>query len=157
MRKKEYTEQSELDFRSLGERWGCTFTNFVNMFEHDLRIKADEIELDQFVGGAFRRCFVDMANYKHHDYGTDNELKPPEGWDEKANPEWHYYVKLRLHLYAHGVKVWKKKVDHMKYHIGLMKTQYGGIHYVLIAPLDEMINPDPSLEGSITEIRPMIY
>lgn len=153
----DYTEQLELDKMGLGERWGCTFTGFPNVFEHALRRKAEEWEIDQVVGAAFRGGFAGMANYKHHDYGVDNDLPPPEGWDAKANPEWGYYVKSRLYLFAACTKIFKKRVDHMRYHVAIMKTQYGTRHYCVLAPRDELINPDPSLEGPIIETRPFIY
>lgn len=154
---KEYTLQLELDVKYLGNMWGCTFTNFINLFEHALRFKADKMELWQFIGGAFSEGLSDMANYKHHDYAGDSNNKPPDGWDEKANPEWHYYVHKRQELFDVGVMVFKKRVVHKKYKVALMRQQYGGIHYCLLTPFNELINPDPNLEGAIEEIRPFIY
>lgn len=162
MRRKnleKYTVQAELDVKYLGNMWGCTFTNFINLFEDALKYKADKAEMHQFIGAAFCLGLADMANYKHHDYAGDKTKngKPPEGWDEKADPEWHYYCQKRMELYNEGAIVFKKRVPHKKYRIALMRQQYGGIHYCLLTPFKELINPDPNLEGAIEEIRPFIY
>ncbi len=151
-----YTIQEELDYLEFGARWGCRTTNFINAAEHSAKRKATERELDIIVGRAFRGGVVKMCNYKHHDYGIDNDLEPPKGWSPRANPEWHWWVKKQRALLHIVTTTMNTAVSVERYQTAIMTTPYGN-HYCILAPGGELINPDPNLEGTISKTLPLVY
>jgi hypothetical protein len=148
-----YTIQSELDNQLLGARWGCYFMGPINAAEYQIRRKAFETELDQIVGHAFRKRYATMANYKN-----DVNVRPPHeelpGWDEVANPEWHYLVEQYNSMLASVGRIMRVAIDRDRFEVAVMRLSSGGTHYCIRADKTLLINPDPSLSGRIKKYIP---
>jgi len=149
-----YTLQKDLDVGGLGARWGCFATSgSINICEHEIGRQLTDEELDSVIGQWFRMRIVDMCNYKNHNTAGGNAQQPDlPGWDEEADPEWHWWVRNRraaLLIVMHVVGL--KELRH-QYETHILSTP--GAHYVTYV-VDEgiTINPDPSLTGAITSKR----
>ncbi len=151
-----YTIQADLDRTGLGERWGCTFTGFINVAEYTRRRIATQTELDRIIGRAFRDKYAVMANYKN-----DATVSPPEqelsGWGVVANPEWHYLVRERRQLCAITALIMDTDIEPERFQVAIMMTQYDTEHYCIMADDQELINPDPNLFGDIIRMTAFLY
>ena len=149
-----YTLQKELDIGGFGARWGCYATSgSINICEYELGRKLTDDELDIIIGRWFRMHLVEMSNYKNHDTAGANSAKPDfPGWDEHANPEWHWWVLNRravlvIAMDAVGIEELKHE-----YEIHILATPTH--HYVLYVVDDGItINPDLSLNGPVVDKR----
>lgn len=151
-----YTLQRDLDSVGIGERWGCTFSGFINCAEHTTGERASPEELDGIIGGAFRFKLAAMANYIHHD-DLEKDGSQCVTWDEEENPEWGYLVMARRALFTLVCAKMGVAVNHHNYEVAIMLTQYNTKHYCILTSSGELINPDPSLKGEIIETRPLLY
>lgn len=148
-----YTLQNEIDIGGFSERWACYFVLPINAGEHTRRHKATDDELSMIVGKAFRTLAATMANYKHDAY-VRPPTTPPEGWDAKANPEWHYLVEDFNAMIRIVEEVMFLRIPKAVFKIAIMKTQYNTDHYCLLPRGGDLINPDPSLHGPIKKLLP---
>lgn len=147
-----YTIQKELDNQFLGARWGCYFTGPINAGEHTAGRKATQTELDIIVGRAFRARYAYMANYKN-DLTVRPRQEEISGWDQAANPEWHYLVDNYGELIRLVSKVLRVWINPMQFEIVVMKVSAGN-HYGIRAEKRIVINPDPKLDGRIMKYIP---
>lgn len=152
-----YTLQKEVDTQGLGERWACTFTNFINAGEYMKQEKATEDQIDLIVGRCFRYGLAAMSNYVDH---ADLNKKAADVTDwNTQNPEWHYlcWKELRSKILLVVSEALDVVINPRNFRIGIMLTQYGSKHWVLMCASGQIINPDPSLKGEIIETRKFLY
>lgn len=151
-----YTLQKHIDHLELGERWACTYCGPINVMEHVTGEQMTEPELDEIVGHCFRRRFADMANYIDH-AKQDKTAADCTSWDDKDNPEWHYWVKKRAEFLRYLEFRFRTRIPYDLFKVAIMKTQHGTNHYCILINTGKLINPDPSLKGPIIEKRPLVY
>jgi len=148
-----YTLQKELDVGGFGARWGCYATSLINIVEHELHRALTDKELDEITGQWFRLRLVNMSNYKNHETAGANHLDPDRpGWDEDADPEWHWWVLNRRASLLIAMSICGIHNLIHEYETHILATP--GRHYVTYV-VDEniTINPDLSLRGKIIEKR----
>lgn len=146
-----YTLQKVLDDNHLGERWGCFYCGPINMCEHTRGVTATRAERMMILGEAVSTNAISHSNYKHDLYIRPKKT-PPAGWDTKANPEWHYLVEEYKAFFRIVCTAMDVNVDPRRFKLAVMRTQYGGIHYCVLADGDLLINPDESLHGTIEKL-----
>ena len=147
----EYSKQDRLG--RFGSRWACYATSIINIIETELGRGLHDKEIARCIG----IMFLDdedilLCNYKDH-----RQLSPePEGWNINDDPEQHFLILQRtvgqnnlLRKLAYSFHIPNLK---RKYLILRLQTLYGD-HFVLELDNGSIVNPDPSLSGSVVERR----
>ena len=143
-----YTKQKNLG--RFGARWGCYATCLINIAEREMERKLSHNEMLTTLGAMFLGEQVALANYKSHK-SLGNEMP---GWSERADPEWHFLIRHQEKALADILAVFGMSLEgltHM-YEIHRLKTPENS-HFVLVVDGEEKINPDPSINGPVTEVR----
>lgn len=150
---KRYTTQSEWDKNGIGDRFACAFTVPFLFCEHKKGRKGKDAEQTLYLGWCFRNLVAFMSNNADFDLDADAEWEKPKGWDGPGTPGWFYNVDDWNAAIGYAERALGVKLNRASYRIGVMRHQYGGIHYVGIDPQGNIMNPDPSLNGPIIEKR----
>jgi len=147
--KTNYTNQNELGL--FGYHWGCYFTCVINIFEHHMGRKLRRNELYCILGFILLQPnpSVKLCNYKNHDLNYVDEGL----WDEKCNPEWHFYVndlEDLIYIIAYVLDIRYKQID-PDYKILKWSNGYS-THFTLKLPSGDIINPADWFMNELWEV-----
>lgn len=142
----DYTTQDKLG--RFSERWGCYATCLINIIETEKNRSLSEFERYASIGAMFVGERVLLSNYKNH----ENVYGDIKGWGAVADPELHFLVvnqnkAIRGLLDAFNIPNLKHTYEILK-----LSTRYG-FHFILGVDGDKMVNPDPSLDGTLVQRR----
>jgi len=142
----EYTKQAALG--RFGERWACYATALVNIIETELGRGLDDRGIGLAVGTMFLSETVLLSNYKDH----ANIKVEAAGWSEKADPEFHFFVKsqsdaLRALMDAFRIPGLKQTYVILKLYTA------AGSHFILKVNGAYTVNPDPDVTGPVVQKR----
>ena len=142
----DYTKQKDLG--RFGDRWACYATCFINIVETELNHSLSLKELYEVIGMWFTHEQILMANYKDH----NRQFSEISGWGPKADPEWHFLIVNQKPALRQTLDLFN--IPNMKhgYEIIRLHTQWGD-HFVLRIDKGTVINPDPSIQGTISQTR----
>lgn len=144
------------------DRWGCFYTaGVLNPIELEIRRKLETRER-WMIGGMFlelsipdprsegaMKPAVSLCNYKHHDFHWPTYKPERPGWDEVANPEFHFNVNDLSEAITAAAGMFDITELHSDYFVQRIAAQYGN-HYVLVVKelgRTFIVNPDPRLTG----------
>jgi len=142
----DYTKQKDLG--RFGDRWACYATCLINIIETEMNRGLTLDETYRTIGMWFVHEQILLANYKDHEKWS----KEADGWKADVDPEWHFLIVNQKLALRQTLDLFN--IPNMKHFYEILKlsTQWGD-HFVLRIDHGTVVNPDPDIQGVISQTR----